>query len=106
MVRVNKLGIISISIMSLSLVLGTSNPSGFSLGDKLFNFLGLPSWSRGFSGTHYTALFSIFLFLIGAMLAGKVFSGKRLATVIILSVLLVPAIAIESRVIFLKTQVV
>jgi hypothetical protein len=73
MVRVSKWGAVSISIMSLSSILGTSNESGFSIGDKLFNVLGFPSWSHGYTGTHYTALFSIFLFLIGAIVAGKAF---------------------------------
>jgi hypothetical protein len=104
MVRVSKWGVVSISIMSLSSILGTSNESGFSIGDKLFNVLGFPSWSHGYTGTHYTALFSIFLFLIGAIVAGKAFSGKRLAVVILLCITLVPAIALEARVLFLKTQ--
>lgn len=104
MVKVSKRGIASICIMSLSSILGISYKSGFSFGDELFYFLGIPPWSNGYTGTHYTALFSIFLFFIGAILAGKVFSGKKLAAAILLSITLMPAVAFESRLLFLRTQ--
>lgn len=39
---------------------------GFCLGDTILTFLGIPAWSNGNSGTHYTIFYAI-IFLIPAL---------------------------------------
>lgn len=40
--------------------------NGFCLGDMVLSFLGLPAWSNGNSGTHYTIFYSL-IFLLPAV---------------------------------------
>ena len=48
---------------------------GFCLGDEILTSLGLPAWSNGMSGTHYSAILAIIglliAFLLFAATAGK-----------------------------------
>ena len=41
--------------------------NGFCLGDTILSFLGMPAWSNGNSGTHYTIFYSL-IFLVPAVL--------------------------------------
>ena len=41
--------------------------NGFCLGDTILTFLGMPAWSNGNSGTHYTIFYSL-IFLVPAVL--------------------------------------
>lgn len=41
--------------------------NGFCLGDTILSFLGMPAWSNGNSGTHYTIFYSL-IFLLPAVL--------------------------------------
>ena len=40
--------------------------NGFCLGDTILSFLGMPAWSNGNSGTHYTIFYSL-IFLLPAV---------------------------------------
>ena len=40
--------------------------NGFCLGDIILSFLGMPAWSNGNSGTHYTIFYSL-IFLLPAV---------------------------------------
>ena len=40
--------------------------NGFCLGDTILTFLGMPAWSNGNSGTHYTIFYSL-IFLLPAV---------------------------------------
>ena len=40
--------------------------NGFCLGDTVLSFLGMPAWSNGNSGSHYTIFYSL-IFLVPAV---------------------------------------
>ena len=40
--------------------------NGFCLGDMVLSFLGMPAWSNGNSGSHYTIFYSL-IFLVPAV---------------------------------------
>ena len=46
---------------------------GFCLGDEILTSFGLPAWSNGTSGTHYSAI----LALVGLSIAFILFSAAR-----------------------------
>ncbi len=69
---------------------------GNCLGDEILTMLKLPVWSNGKTGVHYT-IFYAYLFLIPAFLLGwrnqgdlLAVTGKRLASVFLAILLVVP----------------
>ena len=104
MVRDSKLGIVSTSMMVFAVILGASNRSGVSLGDTVFNAVGIPSWSNGYSGFHFTLLLSLILFILGVVDARKVFSRKKLVILIFVCLILVPPITLQGRICLLRLQ--
>ncbi len=61
--------IFSVALMLFSCAFGfTWSKHGFCLGDSVLKTLGLSAWSNGTSGTHYTAIFALVLFLIAFFL--------------------------------------
>lgn len=55
---------LSVLLMLFSLIFGiTWSKHGFCLGDTILTSLGLPAWSHGTTGTHYSAIFAMAVFL-------------------------------------------
>ncbi|WP_100012037.1 hypothetical protein [Lentibacillus sediminis] len=48
------------------------------VGDRLLGFIGIPTWSNGNMGLHYTAIVAILLLIIGLFLLAKRYSGKMI----------------------------
>lgn len=46
------------------------------VGDRLLGLIGVPAWSDGNMGFHYTALFSLLLLIIGLIFLSKHYKGK------------------------------
>lgn len=44
---------------------GNSRKTGYCYGDRVFEFLGLPAWSEGTTGTHYPGIIGIFIIIVG-----------------------------------------
>lgn len=104
MTKLSKRGIASILLMIFAFLIGMSAPSGFSLGDKLFNLVGLPAWSNGQSGLRYPAILALCLFVIGAIWVGRELGGKSLLVLIIACVLLSPGAVSWSEAIYYKAH--
>lgn len=51
------IGKISISLIIFAFVLCIGEPDGKSIGDYIFNGIGIGAWSNGSTGLHYPALF-------------------------------------------------
>lgn len=84
-----KLGTGSISLIFVMLaLLWSCNIRGFCIGDFVLNHLGLPAWSEGTSGMHYTVFWGLPLyitaFLLGHRYPSHLFahSGKWLSACI------------------------
>lgn len=71
-------GSLSLLFTLMALVWCWSFPKGFCLGDSILNMLGIPAWSGGASGFHYTLWYSL-IFLIPAAVLGIKFSQDRFA---------------------------
>ncbi len=84
-----------ILLLVTAVILGYSTESGFSLGDRVFKAVSLPTWSHGYTGTHYAAIFSIILFGIAAV--DKAFSSRKLALIILLCLVFIPPIALQGK---------
>ena len=60
-------GSISFLLVAFAIVWSFSfGLNGFCLGDTILSFLGMPAWSNGNSGTHYTIFYSL-IFLLPAV---------------------------------------
>jgi hypothetical protein len=90
MIKLLKRGIAPILLMIFAGLIGQSLPSGFSLGDKLFNLVGLPAWSNGQVGLYYPGILALCLLVIGVIWVGRELGGKGLLVLIIACVLLLP----------------
>ena len=73
---------------------------GFCLGDYVLKMLGLPIWSNGNSGIHFTVFYGL-IFTVPAWLIGRVYlcdrlavAGKNIAMVLTLALLLSPVFMI------------
>lgn len=44
---------------------GTWGINNYCFGDSVFSLLGIPSWSNGTTGTHYTAIVGSIFILVG-----------------------------------------
>lgn len=44
---------------------GNAPKTGYCYGDRVFEFLGLPAWSEGTTGTHYPGIIGIFIIIVG-----------------------------------------
>ena len=54
------------AMILLGLILAvTWNRAGFNIGDRIFTFLGLPAWSKGTGGLHYSAVIGSLAALCG-----------------------------------------
>lgn len=53
---------------------GNFDSAKISLGDKLFTILGIPTWSEGTTGLHYSALIGLVAILIGMGLLNVTFN--------------------------------
>ena len=74
--RVSAIRRFSIGLAVCSILFGfTWQKHGFCLGDTILTSLGLPAWSNGISGTHYSAILALTGLLIAFLLftasAGK-----------------------------------
>lgn len=58
-------GIISVVLLFWSIILSIETPYNRPVGDIIFEALGLQSWSNGYTGLHYTLIYSILIFIIG-----------------------------------------
>lgn len=64
-----KIGVGSISLLLIIFAIIWSfsfGLEGFCLGDTILSFVGIPTWSNGNSGTHYTIFYSL-IFLLPAV---------------------------------------
>lgn len=64
-----KIGVGSISLLLIIFAIIWSfsfGLDGFCLGDTILSFWGIPAWSNGNSGTHYTIFYSL-IFLLPAV---------------------------------------
>ena len=60
-------GTVSFLLVILAIVWSFSfGLNGFCLGDTVLSFLGMPAWSNGNSGSHYTIFYSL-IFLVPAV---------------------------------------
>lgn len=63
-----KFGMVSFLLVIFAILWSFSfGLNGFCLGDTILSFLGMPAWSNGNSGTHYTIFYSL-IFLVPALL--------------------------------------
>ncbi len=85
--RKKALGKVAISLMILAVLLCIGEPDGKSIGDYVFDFIGIGAWSNGSSGLHYTALFAIALFL-GGLIGAKIYYGSIKPRYILLVIVL------------------
>ncbi len=72
-IKSKKLGLGSFAFVLsiIAIIWSCSTPwlDGFCLGDIVLDYIGIPSWSNGASGTHYTVLYS-FVFFVPAFALG------------------------------------
>jgi hypothetical protein len=75
-----KLGIGSISLIlfALGVIWSANIKRQFCLGDIILNAIGLPAWSNGNSGNHYTIIYAL-IFLIPSILVGYKFPDDLFA---------------------------
>lgn len=67
--RVRVMKIVSVILMLISFAFGfTWSKHGFCLGDTILTGVGLPAWSNGTHGTHYTAILAMIVFLVAFFL--------------------------------------
>jgi hypothetical protein len=88
--------------MIFAFLIGVSTPSGFSLGDKLFNLVGLPAWSNGQVGFYFP--WALWLLVLAALWMGRELGGKRLLVVFILVIMLTPRVVSWSEAIYYKAH--
>lgn len=63
--KVLAMRISAVGLAVFSILFGfTWRKHGFCLGDELLTGLGLPAWSNGTQGTHYSAIFALILLLV------------------------------------------
>jgi hypothetical protein len=103
-VNLTKRGIISIALILFAFVTGLTTLTGFSLGDKILLMLGIPAWSNGQTGSHYTIILTIILLAAGVFVAKKEMTGRRLIALIALCILISPWIASLTKSLYYKTQ--
>ena len=60
------------------------------VGDRLLGFIGVPTWSNGNSGVHYTGIVSIILLIVGLIFLAKRYSGKMIF-IFFLALMLIPS---------------
>ena len=69
-------------MLILGLILAvTWNRTGFNIGDHIFTFLGLPSWSKGTGGLHYPAVVGSLTALCGIGMVNLTLQKKSRAWV-------------------------
>jgi uncharacterized membrane protein len=104
MMKPSKKGIASILLIIFSFLISYSTPSGFSLGDKLFELVGLPVWSNGQDGFHYPVIPALCLLIIGIVWVVREFGGWRILVLIILCLLLSHGAVSMSETIYYKAH--
>jgi hypothetical protein len=88
--KISRQAIMSVLLLFSASIIGFTTPTGFSLGDKLFLAIGIPPWSNGQTGFHYSILITFVLLLIGFMEARRAFTGRQLLLLFLLLSLLTP----------------
>ncbi|MBA4687748.1 MAG: hypothetical protein H2184_11390 [Candidatus Galacturonibacter soehngenii] len=71
-------GSMSFVLFVLAVIWSVNIKRQFCLGDSILNTLGLPAWSNGNSGSHYTIIYSL-LFLIPSIIVGYKFPNDLFA---------------------------
>lgn len=67
--RVSAIRICAIGLAVFAILFGfTWSKRGFCLGDSILMGLGLPAWSNGTQGTHYSATLALILLLLAFVL--------------------------------------
>lgn len=94
--------IFGIGIICLGLLLGTTTESGFHLGNSIFQFFGIPSWSNGQIGLFYPSILALILIVFGLGITLRRFGLKKLIIVIFLGHLLASPLVDWGRGIYLK----
>ena len=81
------IGNVSISLIILAFILCLGEPDGKSIGDYVFNSVGISAWSNGSTGLHYTALFSLTLFFVG-IIGARIYYGSIKPRYVLLVIIL------------------
>lgn len=90
--RISKKGIVSVLLIVLAFMIGSSTQSGFSFGDEMFFGLGISPWSNGQFGFHYPIIVTVILVITGGIIAKSEVPPRRIGILILFLVVLSPAI--------------
>ncbi|MCM1565547.1 MAG: hypothetical protein NC238_06265 [Dehalobacter sp.] len=102
--KVSKRGFITISLFILAFIIGTTTGTGFSFGDELFLFLGIPLWSNGQMGFHTPSIVAIILFIIACICAKAEVPRLRIAVLILFFIVLSPMLVSIIKPAYFKIQ--
>lgn len=67
-------------LICFSIIFSVENVNGFILGDYIFSKIGIPAWSNGYDGLHYTIFVTILLFILGMLGLGRVKKELNITT--------------------------
>lgn len=72
------MGSMSLLLFALGVIWSANINRQFCLGDSILNAIGLPAWSNGNSGSHYTIIYAL-IFLIPSIIVGYKFPNDLFA---------------------------
>jgi hypothetical protein len=82
-------GSLSLPLVIFAIIFGVSFKNNVAIGDRLLRFIGLKAWSNEYSGTHYTAFYSLVLIGVGWLIGSKFKThwgakvGKTVASIVV-----------------------
>jgi len=100
--RISKREIISVILIILAFMIGTSTQSGFSFGDEMFWGLGISPWSNGQFGFHYPIIVTVILLITGGIIAKTEVPPRRIGVLILFLVVLSPTIVSILKPVYFK----
>lgn len=100
--RISKRGIISVILIILAFMIGTSTQSGFSFGDEMLWGLGISPWSNGQFGFHYPIIVTVILLITGGIIAKTEVPPRRIGVLILFLVVLSPMIVSILKPVYFK----
>ncbi len=100
--RISKRGVISVTLIILAFMIGTSTQSGFSFGDEIFWGLGISPWSNGQFGFHYPIIVTVILLITGGIIARTEVPPRRIGVLILFLVILSPMIVSITKPVYFK----
>ena len=100
--RISKRGVISVTLIILAFMIGTSTQSGFSFGEEMFWSLGISPWSNGQFGFHYPIILTVILLISGGIIAKTEVPPRRIGVLILFLVVLSPIIVSILKPVYFK----